>query len=312
MMQELNELKRKTARLSVFSNVSLVVLKGLVGLLLGSVSIVSEALHSGMDLIAAVIAMYSVRRSAEPPDEEHLYGHGKFEDFSGLIEALLIFGAAILILREAFVKILTPGEGLLEGNLLLVGIFLMGLSALINWLVSSRLMKVAHLSESIALESDAWHLRTDVYTSLGVFSGLILIRLTGIAILDPLFAIGVAIIIMRTAYELTRRSFQNLIDYRITDRELDRIQMIICDHMAEYVNFHNLKTRRSGPEIFIEFHMVMDGRTSVEQSHDLTDHLEKDLKVEFPRAQVIIHIEPAGEKESYGEPFCPVNPNKKE
>ncbi len=241
----LDHLKEKTARLSVISNSLLVLMKFIVGFAIGSVSIISEAIHSSMDLIAAVIAFFSVRKSAEPPDAHHEFGHGKFEDISGLIEALLIFVAAILIIREALLKLIGEPSDLLKPELLIFGIAVMGISALVNWFVSHRLMNVARQSESIALESDAWHLRTDVYTSLGVFFGLILIRLTGITIFDPLFALGVAIVIMKAAYDLTRRSLSDLIDHSIPAGDEQRIKEIICDHASSYAGFHDLKTRRS-------------------------------------------------------------------
>jgi len=293
--EALNHLKEKTARLSVISNTGLVLMKFVVGFAIGSVSIISEAIHSSMDLIAAVIAFFSVRKSAEPPDAQHEFGHGKFEDISGLIEALLIFVAAILIIRAALLKLLGDSSELLKPELLIYGIAVMGVSALVNWLVSQRLMKVAKQSESIALESDAWHLRTDVYTSLGVFSGLILIRLTGITLLDPLIAIGVAVVILKAAYDLTRRSFSDLIDHSIPPVDEARIRSIICEHASDYAGFHDLRTRRSGPDIFIEFHLVMPGTATVLQSHDLSDHLESDLNVEFPRAVITIHTEPCSE-----------------
>ena len=294
----INKLKEKTARLSILSNTGLVVMKCIVGLSIGSVSIISEAIHSAMDLLAAVIAFFSVRKSAEPPDAAHSFGHGKFEDISGLVEALLIFIAALLIIREALMKLLSQGpeNNLLESpNLLLAGIAVMGVSALLNWYVSHRLMKVAKETESIALESDAWHLRTDVYTSLGVFAGLIMIRLTGITIFDPLFALGVAIVIMKAAYDLTKRSFADLIDHSIPEADERRIREIICEHSSDYAGFHDLKTRRSGPDIFIEFHLVVPGTASVTQSHDFADHLESDLNIEFPRAKTTIHIEPCNQ-----------------
>jgi len=300
----LDQLKEKTARLSVISNSGLVLMKFIVGFAIGSVSIISEAIHSSMDLVAAVIAFFSVRKSAEPPDAQHEFGHGKFEDISGLIEALLIFVAAILIIWEASQKLLGKSSELLQPELLIYGIAVMGISALVNWFVSRRLMTVAEQSESIALESDAWHLRTDVYTSLGVFAGLILIRLTGITLLDPLFAIGVALVIMKAAYDLTRRSFSDLIDHSIPPADERRIQEIICDHASSYAGFHDLKTRRSGPEIFIEFHLVVPGTVSVLQSHDLSDHLESDLKIEFPRASITIHTEPCNEGCTRCGPFC--------
>jgi len=308
----LDKLKESTARLSVISNTGLVLMKFIVGTAIGSVSIISEAIHSSMDLIAALIAFFSVRKSAEPPDAQHEFGHGKFEDISGLIEALLIFIAAVLIIWEAAQKLLGESSELSNPDLLIWGIAVMGISALVNWYVSNRLFKVAKQSESIALESDAWHLRTDVYTSLGVFIGLILIRLTGIAILDPLIAIGVAIVIMKAAYDLTRRSLSDLIDHSIPPADEKRIQEIICDHASIYAGFHDLKTRRSGPEIFIEFHLVVPGNISVLQSHDLADHLEADLKTEFPRANITIHAEPCNEGCTRCGSFCTFYDKKKE
>ncbi|OPX63101.1 MULTISPECIES: cation diffusion facilitator family transporter [unclassified Methanoregula] len=293
--ESLDLAKQNTARLSVLSNTTLVLMKFVVGFAIGSVSIISEAIHSSMDLIAAVIAFFSVRKSAEPPDTEHSFGHGKFEDISGLIEALLIFVAALLIIYEAGVKLLGHETQEMRPELLIAGIAVMGISAIANWYVSHRLFAIAKESESIALESDAWHLRTDVYTSLGVFAGLILIKLTGNPIFDPLVALCVAVVIMKAAYDLTKRSVADLIDHSIPAADEKRIKEIIHQHAEIYAGFHDLKTRRSGPEIFIEFHLVVPGDISVVQSHDLTDHLESDLTTEFPRATITIHVEPCTE-----------------
>ncbi|OPX74669.1 MAG: ferrous iron efflux protein F [Methanoregulaceae archaeon PtaU1.Bin059] len=183
----------------------------------------------------------------------------------------------------------------------------MAISAVVNWYVSRRLMKVALETESIALESDAWHLRTDVYPSAGVTLGLVLIRITGITIIDSIIAIGVALVIIRAAYDLTRRSVADLIDTSLPEGDEARIKEIICEHSSEYAGFHGLKTRRSGPDVFIDLHLVMPGAVSVEDSHDLTDHLESDIRVEFPRSTVTIHVEPcqegAGECHRCGS-FC--------
>lgn len=313
--ESLDRLKQNTARLSVLSNTSLVLLKFVVGFAIGSVSIISEAIHSSMDLIAAVIAFFSVRKSSEPPDAAHSFGHGKYEDISGLIEAVLIFVAAALIIYEAAIKLLGHTTVELRPEMLILGIAVMGISALANWYVSHRLFVVAKESESIALESDAWHLRTDVYTSLGVFAGLVLITLTGNPIFDPLIALCVAVVIMKAAYDLTQRSFSDLIDHSIPESDEQRIKEVICEHSSIYAGFHDLKTRRSGPEIFIEFHLVVPGDISVAQSHDLTDHLESDLNTEYPRATITIHVEPCteGKCTRCGE-FCTFNeknPKKK-
>jgi cation diffusion facilitator family transporter len=306
--ETLDQLKQNTARLSVISNTSLVLMKFVIGFAVGSVSIISEAIHSSMDLIAAVIAFFSVRKSAEPPDAAHSFGHGKFEDISGLIEALLIFVAAILIIYEAVKKLLGYTTVELQPEMIIFGIAVMGISALANWYVSHRLFIVAKESESIALESDAWHLQTDIYTSLGVFGGLILIKLTGYQIFDPLVALGVAVVIMKAAYDLTKRSLADLIDHSIPETDEKRIKEIICEHSSIYAGFHDLKTRRSGPEIFIEFHLVVPGDISVAESHDLTDHLESDLQTEYPRATITIHVEPCteGKCNRCGE-FCTFN-----
>jgi cation diffusion facilitator family transporter len=313
--ESLDRLKQNTARLSVISNTGLVLMKFVVGFAIGSVSIISEAIHSSMDLIAAVIAFFSVRKSAEPPDAAHSFGHGKFEDISGLIEALLIFAAAVIIIYEAASKLLGHTSVELQPEMIIFGIAVMGISALVNWYVSHRLFIVAKESESIALESDAWHLRTDIYTSLGVFAGLILIMLTGNPIFDPLVALCVAVVIMKAAYDLTKRSLADLADHSIPEKDEKRIKEIICEHSGVYAGFHDLKTRRSGPEIFIEFHLVEPGNISVAQSHDLTDHLESDLNTEYPRATITIHVEPCSEGKCNrcGE-FCTFNdknPDKK-
>lgn len=287
--------KTAIARLSVISNLLLLIMKLSVGMALGSVSMISEAIHSGMDLIAACIAFFSVRQSAKPADDDHAFGHGKFESFSGLIEAVLIFFAALLIIWEAVSNLISPEESAMDSGLMVAGIVVMGVSAVVNALVSSRLMRVAKETESVALESDAWHLRSDVYTSAGVFVGLILIQITGLRILDSIIALLVAFVIIKAAAFLTLKTWRDLSDHRLTDDEEDRIRTIIGDHVSEYVNFHGLRTRRSGPHIFIEFHLVVDGSITVLQSHDLTDHLESDIKTEFPRAFTTIHVEPCRE-----------------
>jgi len=195
--------KVAVAGLSIFSNTLLISLKLVVGIFSGSVSIISEAAHSFMDLVAAVIAYLSVRISDRPADTKHPYGHGKFENISGVVEAMLIFVAAIWIIYEAVKKILSPET---IGSLGF-GIAVMAISAVVNTVISARLYKVARETGSIALEADALHLKTDVYTSLGVAIGLGLIWITGYHFLDPVVAILVALLILKESYELFRRAY---------------------------------------------------------------------------------------------------------
>jgi cation diffusion facilitator family transporter len=284
-------LKEKTARLSVASNTLLVVAKLAVGVAIGSVGIISEAIHSAIDLIAAVIAYFSVRRSAQPPDECHTFGHGKYESISGLLEAVLILAAAVLIINEA-VRNLLGGEETLNVEALGLGIAVMLLSAGVNFYVSSRLMTVAKKTESIALESDAWHLRTDVYTSAGVVAGLVLIRLTGLVVLDSLVALAVAAIILRAAFDLIRRSFEDLVDRSLPPEEEARIREIISEHCTDVIGFHRLRTRRSGPNRFVDLHLVVPRTATLEEAYGVVKHVEADVKQEFPRTSVTIRVQP--------------------
>ena len=283
--------KQRTARLSVASNSALVVLKLVVGLWLGSVAILSEAVHSGIDLVAALVAWLAVRASGRPPDPEHQFGHGKYEDLSGLFEGALILVAAGLIIFEA-VETLLAGDDGLAIEALGAGIVVMGFSSAVNWYVSGRLMRVAKATESIALESDAWHLRTDVYTSLGVLVGLVAIRLTGIIALDAVIAIGVAFLIIKAAWDLCLRAGASLIDERLPDEEEERIRTIIADHGDHIAEFHELRTRRSGPNRFVDLHLCVARSLTVEEAHRLADRLEAEIRATLPRCSVVIQVEP--------------------
>jgi cation diffusion facilitator family transporter len=147
-------------------------------------------------------------------------------------------------------------------------------------------------SDSIALEADARHLTADVYTSLGVLAGLVVVQVTGLNILDPIIAIGVSIFIMRAAYNLTRKAFPSLIDVKLPEDEEALIESIMSEHMGELVGFHELRTRKAGSERYIELHMMMARDASVERAHSLCDHLEEDIKSRLPNIHVTIHIEP--------------------
>lgn len=286
----------KVARLSIYSNTFLLLLKFVTGFLLGSVSVISEALHSGMDLVAAFIANYSVKKAGKPADDEHKFGHGKFENVSGTIEAILIFVAAIIILFQAGEKILKiiNNEPIdeFESGLLLIGIAVMGISGLVNFYVSRRIMKVALKAESIALEADAYHLTTDVYTSVGVFIGLVLIYITKNPIFDPVVAIIVALIILKASYDLTKRSVAGIMDVKLSDQEEEIIHSIITDHYSDYAEFHDLRSRMSGAERFVDLHLVVPKNQPVVEAHDFCDHLEEEIKQKIPNLSIMIHIEP--------------------
>lgn len=280
----------KVARFSIYSNTILLVLKFATGLFIGSISVLSEALHSGIDLVAAIIANYSIGKAGKPADDVHTFGHGKFENVSGTIEAILIFVAAIIILYKSIEKIMTPNG--IDHDLIGVGIVIMGISAFVNLYVSRKIMKVAKKAESIALEADAYHLTTDVYTSVGVFIGLILIQFTKNPIFDPILAIIVALIILKASYDLTKRSVSGIMDVKLSDNEENIIRSIISEHYSDYAEYHDLRSRMSGAERFVDLHLVVPKNQNVAEAHDFCDHLEKDIKKKIPNLSILIHIEP--------------------
>ena len=293
--------KTSAAGLSIISNSLLIVLKLGVGIATGSVSIISEAIHSGMDLLAALIAFFSLRFASKPADAEHPFGHGKAENVSGAIEAALIFIAAAIIIYGAIARIITGARV----ELVELGIGVMAVSLVVNIIVSRHLLRVARATDSIALEADARHLTTDVYTSLGVLMGLVVVRVTGLYILDPIIAIGVALLIMRTAYILTRKSFAGIMDVRLPEEEERIITSSINEHYGELLGFHELRTRKSGSERYIDLHLVMAKGVSIEEAHRLCDHLEDDIKRKLANADVIIHVEPCDEDCENCPASCP-------
>jgi cation diffusion facilitator family transporter len=294
--------KTSAAGLSILSNSLLVALKLAAGIVMGSVSVISEGVHSAVDLLAAFIAFFSIRAAAKPADEEHEFGHGKIENISGTIEALLIFGAAALIIYEAIDKIINRAKP----EFLTAGIGIMAFSAVLNFFVSRFLHKIAHRTDSVALEADAWHLTTDVYTSLGVFVGLIVVEITHWYILDPIIAICVALLILRAAWNITRKSMRDLVDERLPKAEEDIITASILEHVGELAGFHELRTRKAGSQRYIELHLVLPKKVTIEEAHRLCDHLEEDIKGKLPEGNVTIHCEPCDQSdEGTCPPDCP-------
>jgi cation diffusion facilitator family transporter len=293
----MNTTRKKTsaAILSVASNSLLIILKVVVGLSIGSVAILSEAIHSGVDLIAAMIALFAVRASSRAADDRHPYGHGKFENISGTIEGLLIFLAAGWIIYEAVKKLFDPQPIEMPGW----GVAVMLVSALVNTFVSRRLFRVGRETDSVALQADAWHLRTDVYTSVGVMFGLLVIWIGGmvwpganLSWLDPAVAILVACLIMKAAYDLTRDSARDLLDVGLPGEDVEWIAGFVAEGWPAVRSFHHLQTRKAGSTRFIDFHVVVSDKMSVAEAHALADEIVVAIKERVPESRVHIHVEP--------------------
>lgn len=279
--------KQQGALLSIFSNSILIVFKIIAGLSMNSISVLSEAIHSSIDLLASLIAFFSIRKAVEPEDEEHPFGHGKYENISGFVEAILIFFAAGLIIYESIKKIIS-------GSILsavVPGIIVMSISSLLNLIISLNLLRISKKTESIALEADAMHLMTDVFTSLGVFVGLILIKLTKINILDPIFAILVSGLIIKTSYDLTKKSIKDLVDSSLPEEEVEIIVGTVkC--FSQVKGYHKLRTRKSGDRREIDIHVQIDNSTTIEEAHHISYLIEDEIKSKLKNTYITVHIEP--------------------
>lgn len=285
--------RAKYALLSIISNSALILMKVVAGILSGSVSIISEAIHSSMDLMASLVAYFSVKHSAKPADKGHPFGHGKIENISAIIEGVLILVAAALIISEAYQKIFEPAP--IEQAA--VAIVVMLVSALTNLLISRKLYQVAKEEDSMALEADALHLKTDVYTSIGVAVGILLIEVSGIYVLDSVVAILVALLIIKEAIHLLRSAFDYLLDARLPDKEEAEIELIIQEHSSYFIDYHKLKTSKSGNMKHIDFHITVDPDATVKDTHALIGDIKKDMRDHLNNVRVTIHVDPFRAKE---------------
>ncbi len=292
----------RVATLSVVSNTILVVLKVIVGILIGSVSVISEAIHSGIDLVAALIAFFAVKESSKPADADHPYGHGKFENVSGTIEAVLIFIAAIWIIAEAIHKLRNPAA--IEEPSWGIGVML--ISSLVNLCVSQILFRVGKKANSIAIQADAWHLRTDVYTSAGVMFGLLVMWIgakffpaLNMNWVDPVAAIFVALLIIISAYELTIHAAKDLFDVSLPVEEVTWVANMLRAR-SDIKSFHHVKTRKSGKDRFFEFHLAVEAQATVAEAHAMTDEVSEAIRNQYPESHITIHIEPCDDRCSPG------------
>ena len=276
------------AKLSVGSNTFLIIIKFIVGFLSNSVSIISEAIHSTMDLAASIIAYISIRLSARPPDKGHPYGHDKIENVSGVAEALLIIMASAYIVFEAVKKLINHQHVQNVGW----GFAVMMISAVVNTIVSAKLYKVARAEESVALEADALHLKADVYTSLGVAGGLLILWITDLHFLDPLVAIFIALMILKEAFDMLKSAYQPLIDTQLSEEEIEKIKIVIDRYSDTFVDIHELRTRRSGKIKHIDLHLTAPEKMTIKEYHEVCDRIEKEIDALLKNTDVLIHVEP--------------------
>jgi cation diffusion facilitator family transporter len=281
--------KSRAARLSILSNAALIALKLVAGAVTGSIAIITEAVHSSVDLVASIVAYFSIRKAEEPADESHPYGHEKMENLAAALEGILILVGAGIVVFEAARRLADPPK---VGSLGF-GIAVIGVSVVVNLGVSTYLYRRAHQTDSPALEGDAAHLRTDAITSLAVLAGLAAVAITGVEILDPLVALTVAGAIVWAGIRLITRSSRVLVDEALPDDELQAIAKAVEQSGAsEVAGYHKLRARRAGSRRYIDLHVQFRSGTTLERAHEVSHELQAEIRRRVHRADVLIHLEP--------------------
>ena len=281
--------------LSLAAAVSTIVLKTAAWRLTGSVGLLSDAMESVVNLVAALGAIWALTLAAKPADRSHNYGHFKAEYFSSGLESVLIVVAALAIIYAAIGRLLQP-EPLAQVG---IGLALSLLATALNGLVAWALMRASRRFHSITLRADAHHLLTDVWTSVGVVLGIVLVKVTGLTILDPLIAIAVALNIVITGWKLLHETASGLLDRSLPAEEQETLESLLASHKTEEICFHALRTRVSGSRRFISFHLLVPGTWTVQAGHDLCDQLEREIATALPRTHVLTHLEPIEDEKAW-------------
>jgi cation diffusion facilitator family transporter len=293
------------AWLSVATSVVVITLKFAAYFLTGSVGLLSDAVESVVNIVAALIALGVLTYSAAKPDREHNFGHEKAEYFSSGIEGALIFVAAGAIVWTAIPRLLNPQalEQVSEGLALAV------VASLANAGCAWVMLRAARAHRSITLEADARHLLTDVWTTVGVVVGVVLVQFTGWLRLDPIIAIAVALQIVWTGWHLMTRSFEGLMDRAIPDEDRAVITSVLDNLRHEGGDYHALRTRIAGSKSFVNVHILVPGRMSVQSGHDLCERLESEIQAKLPHVEVLTHLEPLEDPRSWDDPEKPLGGN---
>ena len=282
--------KARAAGVSILSNGLLILLKIVAGIATGSIAILTEAVHSGIDMVASLVAFFSVRKADEPADEDHPYGHQKVENLAAAIEGMLILVGAGIIVYESVHRLAVGAHVERLG----IGIAVLAFSAVANLAVSTYLYRQARVTESAALAGDAAHLRTDAFTSIGVVVGLALVQITGDDALDPIVALAVAVAIVFAGVRILMRSSRVLVDEALPPEELQAVREAIEQHAAdEVVGFHKLRARRAGSRRYVDLHVQFRDGTSLQRAHEISHELQGEIRGRLRGADVLIHLEPA-------------------
>ena len=298
----------KFALLSIAAAFATIALKTLAWWLTGSVGLLSDALEGSVNLVGATVALTMLSIATLPPNDEHAYGYSKAEYFASGFEGVLILAAAAAIAYTAIDRLVAPRPLDHVG----AGLAISAIASVVNYVVAQRLFRAGRHYRSIALEADARHLMTDVWTSLGVVAGVAAAAVTGWQPLDPLIALAVALNIVWTGIQLMRRSAQGLLDRAMPQEQLASLEGVLDPFRARGIEFHALRTRQAGSRAFVSIHVLVPDDWSVKRGHDLSHEVEHAIRAALPGASVITHIEPLGDPASYSDADLESGPGEDE
>lgn len=288
----------KYAWLSVATAIVTISLKSLAYYLTGSVSLLSDALESVINLVAAAFALWMLIIAARPADEDHPFGHYKAEYFAGALEGALIGMASLSIFWVALQRLFDP-QPIEQVS---IGLIVSGAASVINLIVGQLLIRTGKANRSIALEADGHHLMTDVWTSVGVILALIVVNFTGWYVLDPIIAMLVAVNILKTGYDVVKRSALGLMDTAIGDEDMEAVTTVLDGYVEkDRIDYHALRTRQSGSRIFISVHILMPDEWSIKRGHELIDKIEDDMRAAVAGSIVFTHMEPISDPASMAD-----------
>jgi len=285
------EARNRAASVALFANIGLTVFKMAVGVVSGSVSVLSEGIHSLLDLVSASVAYFTIREAGKPADKAHPYGHGRIETLSSLFESLLLVAAAAFIIREAAGKFVNPEP--IRHQWLAMAVLMV--SMLVSYWGYRSNIKAARETESRAIELNALHFLSDVVACAGVLAGLVLMAFTGWLMVDPLIALFVAGYILSITWKRIVVAVKELADYELPEADIRLIDEALAPYRSKHIDIHGMRTRRHGVSRHIDFHVLVCGYITVEESHRLCDEMEAAIQKIFKSASINIHVEPCAE-----------------
>ena len=284
-----SDMASRAAMLSLGSNLVLMVLKISVGIVTGSVAVLSDGIDSAQDVVSSSIALFSVRVGRRPPDIDHPYGHGRAETVAAMTQALLIGGGGIYIIYRGVLRLIHPPEEIGTD----LGLAAMFVAMVMNVLVVQYVGRVARKTQSPAIASDARHLWTNIVQAVAVMSALALVAATGSVIFDPLIAVGLAAYLLWTAGTILWVSISDVMDISLGEEDVHFVERTILSHRDEIAGFHRLRTRRSGQQKYVDFHLILPGAMTIAEAQAICDGIEEEIKVRWPTAVVTVQTEPA-------------------